>query len=111
VVKSAMPMTEVLPIMSEKKFGIAIVMDDDFNVTGVITDGDLRRYLLKGVNLTSASAADCMTGNPLCIGEDNLAVEALKIMESKLITSLVVLENKRLKGLLHLHDLWRTEMI
>ena len=111
VVKSSMLITEVLPIMSEKKFGIAIVVEDDYNVSGVITDGDLRRFLLKGINFNSAIAADCMTMNPLFIGEDNLAVEALKIMESKLITSLVVLENKQLKGLLHLHDLWRTEMI
>lgn len=111
VVKPSMLMTEVLPIMSEKKFGIAIVVEDDSNVAGVITDGDLRRFLLKGSNFTSAKAADCMTRNPSFIREDNLAVEALKIMESKLITSLVVLENNRLKGLLHLHDLWRTEMI
>lgn len=111
VVKSSMLMMEVLPVMNEKKFGIAIVMDDDFKVDGVITDGDLRRYLLKGVNFTSAIAADCMTRNPLFIRENNLAVEALKIMESKLITSLVVVEDNRLKGLLHLHDLWRTEMI
>lgn len=111
VVKPSMLMTEVLPIMSEKKFGIAIVVEDDSNVAGVITDGDLRRFLLKGSNFASAKAADCMTRNPSFIQEDNLAVEALKIMESKLITSLVVLENNRLKGLLHLHDLWRTEMI
>lgn len=111
VVKSSMLMMEVLPVMNEKKFGIAIVVDDDANVAGVITDGDLRRYLLKGVIFTSAKAADCMTRNPLFIRENNLAVEALKIMESKLITSLVVVEDNRLKGLLHLHDLWRTEMI
>jgi arabinose-5-phosphate isomerase len=53
-----------------------------------------------------------MTKNPLTIGEDHLAVEALKIMEEHLITSLIVRdENNQLKGLLHLHDLWRTEMI
>ncbi|MCU0285402.1 MAG: KpsF/GutQ family sugar-phosphate isomerase [Acidobacteria bacterium] len=104
-------MTNVLPIMSEKKFGIAIVVDDEFNVAGIITDGDLRRLLLKNINFASTQAADCMTRNPMSIREDNLAVEALKIMESRLITSLVVLENNRLKGLLHLHDLWRTEMI
>lgn len=110
VVTTSMIMTDVLGIMNEKKFGIAIV-EEDSRVVGVITDGDLRRSLLKGIDFTAASAADCMTRNPLSINEENLAVEALKILEDKLITSLVVAENSRLKGLLHLHDLWRTEMI
>ena len=53
-----------------------------------------------------------MTVDPLCIGEEKLAVEALKIMEDRAVTSLVVKNGKnRLSGLLHLHDLWRTEMI
>jgi arabinose-5-phosphate isomerase len=104
-------MTDVILTINEKKFGIAVVVDEDSVVRGVITDGDLRRNLLKGVDFSSTSAFDCMTKNPLTIGEDNLAVEALKIMEDKLITSLVVAEDKRIKGLLHLHDLWRTEMI
>lgn len=104
-------MTDVILTINEKKFGIAVVVDEDSVVKGVITDGDLRRNLLRGVDFSSALAVDCMTKNPLTIGEDNLAVEALKIMEDKLITSLVVAEDKRIKGLLHLHDLWRTEMI
>ena len=106
-------MTDALKIINEKKFGIGIVVGNDSIVRGVITDGDLRRNFLKGVDFSKANAVECMTGNPLGIGEDNLAVEALKIMEEHLITSLVVTDpgNGHLKGLLHLHDLWRTEMI
>lgn len=106
-------MTDALKIIDEKKFGIGIVVGNDSIVRGVITDGDLRRSFLKGVDFSKANAAECMTGNPLGIGEDNLAVEALKIMEEHLVTSLVVTDpgNGHLKGLLHLHDLWRTEMI
>ncbi len=104
-------MAEVVKIIDEKKFGVAIIVGDDSVVKGVITDGDLRRNLLKGVDFSRLNAARCMTGSPLSIREDNLAVEALKIMEDHLITSLVVTENDNLKGLLHLHDLWRTEMI
>lgn len=53
-----------------------------------------------------------MTAAPLCIHEERMAVEALKIMEDRAVTSLVVVDDKnRLRGLLHLHDLWRTEMI
>lgn len=104
-------MKDVLKVMNEKKFGMIIISDDNGIVKGVITDGDLRRQFLKGVNFSKTSAGDCMTKNPLTIGEENLAVEALKKMEDKLITSLVVTENNTLKGLVHLHDLWRTEMI
>lgn len=104
-------MKDVLKIIDEKKFGVVIITGNNGHVQGVITDGDLRRLLLKGIDFSHTSAADCMTANPLAIGEDNLAVEALKIMEEKLITSLVVTENNILKGLVHLHDLWRTEMI
>jgi arabinose-5-phosphate isomerase len=67
---------------------------------------------MKGTDFASTEAASCMTANPLCISEDKLAVEALKIMEDRAVTSLVVTDgDQRLRGLLHLHDLWRTEMI
>ncbi len=111
LVKPFAIMTDVVRIINEKKFGSAIVIDDNSALEGIITDGDLRRNLLKGVDFLKATAVDCMTKNPLSIGENNLAVEALKILEEKLITSLVVVEDKKVKGLLHLHDLWRTEMI
>lgn len=104
-------MTDVVEEINEKKFGVAIIVGKDSLIKGVITDGDLRRSLLKGTDFSKAKAAECMTKKPLSIGENNLAVEALKIMEDHLITSLVVTGNNNLKGLLHLHDLWRTEMI
>jgi arabinose-5-phosphate isomerase len=109
--KSTSKMTDVVNTINDKKFGIAIVVNENSEVEGIITDGDLRRCLLKGIDFSSATAAGCMTKNPLSIGQNNLAVEALKIMEDKLITSLVVVENRKVAGLLHLHDLWRTEMI
>lgn len=106
-------MTDVVRVINDKKFGVSIVVDHETRVAGIITDGDLRRCLLKSIDFSKETAAACMTRNPLTIGENNLAVEALKIMEDHLITSLVVTaqENGKIKGLLHLHDLWRTEMI
>jgi len=105
-------MTDVVKEINDKKFGVAIIMEENSDIVkGVITDGDLRRFLLKGKEFLKTLAVDCMTKHPLSIGENNLAVEALKIMEERLVTSLVVVEENRLKGLLHLHDLWRTEMI
>jgi arabinose-5-phosphate isomerase len=111
LVKPSTIMTDVVNTIDEKKFGSVIVINDDSALEGIITDGDLRRNLLNGVDFSKATAAECMTKNPLCIKENNFAVEALKILEEKLITSLVVVEDKKVIGLLHLHDLWRTEMI
>jgi arabinose-5-phosphate isomerase len=105
-------MAEVIRTINDKKFGVAIVVRDSDRVAGIITDGDLRRLFMKGTDFAKTEAASCMTANPLCISGDKLAVEALKIMEDRAVTSLIVVDdNQRLSGLLHLHDLWRTEMI
>jgi arabinose-5-phosphate isomerase len=105
-------MKSVLRTIDKKKFGVAIVVRNGDRVAGIITDGDLRRLFLKGTDFATATASSCMTVDPLCIGEERMAVEALKIMEERTVTSLIVTDDKkRLRGLLHLHDLWRTEMI
>ncbi len=105
-------MIDVLKMITAKRFGVAVVVDDASRIKGVITDGDLRRHVLGGMDFGATTAAGCMTQHPLMIGEDNLAVEALKVMEEKRVTSLVVVaEENKLAGLIHLHDLWRTEMI
>lgn len=104
------PMDEVIREIDQKRFGVAVVASADDMVMGVITDGDLRRNLLRDPTLLQRRAVDCMTPNPLQVTEDRLAVEALKEMEDHRITSLVVTRGGRLAGLLHLHDLWRTEM-
>jgi arabinose-5-phosphate isomerase len=112
VVDVAARMESVVRTIDEKKFGVAVVVRGRDRVAGIITDGDLRRLFLKGVDFARATAASCMTAHPLCIAEDKLAVEALKIMEDRSVTSLIVTDGaNRLRGLLHLHDLWRTEMI
>ena len=112
VVVAGVRMKSVIRTINEKGFGVAIVMRGTDRVVGIITDGDLRRLFLKGTDLGRASAASCMTAAPLCIHEERMAVEALKIMEDRAVTSLIVVDDKnRLRGLLHLHDLWRTEMI
>jgi arabinose-5-phosphate isomerase len=64
-------METVIRTIDEKKFGVAIVIRDGDQVAGVITDGDLRRLFLKGINFAQARASTCMTANPLCIREDN----------------------------------------
>lgn len=106
-------MAEVIDEIDKKKFGIGIIIGDAGGVTGVITDGDLRRCFLKRIDFSQTNANQCMTRGPLTISQECLAVEALNLMEDHKITSLVVAngESKQVEGLVHLHDLWRTEMI
>jgi arabinose-5-phosphate isomerase len=102
----------VLNEMSQKQFGMTCVIDEEGTLIGIITDGDLRRKLEQfGHTLLDKSAEDCMTANPLVIDKEALATEALNMMEEKKVTSLVV-KNKsnQVEGIIHLHDLWRTEM-
>jgi arabinose-5-phosphate isomerase len=79
---------------------------------GVVTDGDLRRNMTRGSNLLERRAGDVMTAGPVTIAGDMLGVEALRVMEDRKITSVVVVAPDRsVQGVVHLHDLWRTQMI
>jgi arabinose-5-phosphate isomerase len=106
------PMRAVLEEMSAKRMGITCVIGPDARLAGVITDGDLRRLLAKHRGgLFRRTAGASMTPTPVTIGKDCLATEALNIMEEKKITSLVIRDRDgRVEGIVHLHDLWRTEM-
>ena len=102
---------EVLAAISAGGFGMTCVVDTDGRVAGIITDGDLRRHLTGALHLTGQRARDLMTPDPVTIGPGTLAVEALNRMESRRITSLIVVDDdRRPLGLVHLHDLWRTEL-
>lgn len=105
-------MKEVLKEMTAKTLGMTCVVDDIGRLVGIITDGDLRRRLQKyGESLLEKTASACMSPSPVTINRDNLATEALNIMEEHKITSLAVKDEEgRIEGILHLHDLWRTEM-
>ena len=105
-------MTDVIYEMSRKKLGVTTVTENN-TLLGVISDGDLRRLLEKrGKDVLDLTAADCMTRNPKVIAPDQFAATALAIMEEKKITSLPVVDkNGELRGIVHLHDLWGTEMV
>ncbi|MEN8152759.1 MAG: KpsF/GutQ family sugar-phosphate isomerase [Acidobacteriota bacterium] len=111
IVKDDLLMKDVIKVIDKKKFGVAIVINGSGKIVGILTDGDLRRAFLKGIDFENTFAGECMTKDPATIQIDKIAVEALNLMEEKKITSLIVAENGELKGLVHLHDLWRTEMI
>ncbi|MGZ4816527.1 MAG: KpsF/GutQ family sugar-phosphate isomerase [Terriglobales bacterium] len=105
-------MLDVIYEMSRKQLGITTVADGD-TLLGIISDGDLRRLLEKrGKDVMDLTAADCMTRTPKTIGPDDFATTALNVMEQKKITSLVVVDKAHtVLGIVHLHDLWETEII
>lgn len=105
-------MPDVIYEMSRKKLGITAVVEGD-ELVGVISDGDLRRLLeRRGKDTLDLTAGQCMTRGPKTISANEFAATALGIMEEKKITSLVVVDGARkLQGIVHLHDLWGTEMV
>src|SRR5208337_3533817 len=105
-------MPDVIYEMSRKKLGMTAVVEGD-RLLGVISDGDLRRLLeQRGKDALDLSAEDCMTRTPKTIGAREFAATALARMEEMKITSLAVVDGeRRLQGIVHLHDLWGTEMV
>jgi arabinose-5-phosphate isomerase len=106
------PMKDVIYEMSRKKLGMTTVVQDG-RLAGIISDGDLRRLLEReGPEALHKTAGDTMNDAPVTISSDELAVRALSVMEDKKITSLIaVATDGTIEGVLHLHDLWGTELI
>jgi arabinose-5-phosphate isomerase len=106
-------MKDVLFEMTRKRLGLTTVVEPDGRLLGMISDGDLRRQMERhGYTLLDKKAGECMTRTPVLVGRRELATRALDILESRKITSLLVTDAEgRIEGVLHLHDLWKTEMI
>jgi arabinose-5-phosphate isomerase len=112
VVKADTSMREALFEITSKKMGITTVVDGDGKLVGVITDGDLRRYLEKSDDLFSRSAGELAHGNPKMISRDALAAEAVAVMEKYSITSLLSVDGEgRPEGIIHLHDLLKAGVV
>jgi arabinose-5-phosphate isomerase len=105
------PLTTIIFEISSKRLGITAVVDDNENLCGVITDGDLRRMLESNHQMPALKAADIMNIKPKTIALDSLAIDALTMMRTHCITQLVVLDQNRYKGIIHLHDLIREGII
>lgn len=111
IAHTATAMVGMLEI-SRGRMGMTTVLDEHGRVTGIFTDGDLRRSLEKGVDLRSAPITDIMTRGPRTIGPDKLAAEAVQIMERYKVNQLVVVdEDQKLLGALNMHDLFRAKVI
>jgi arabinose-5-phosphate isomerase len=105
-------MPEVIYEMSRKKLGVTAVVENE-RLVGIISDGDLRRLLEKrGKDGLDLAAGEAMTKNPRTIAAGEFAATALALMEEKKITSLMVVDDGgKLEGIVHLHDLWSTELV
>jgi arabinose-5-phosphate isomerase len=105
-------MPDVLYEISNKKLGMTCVADAEGRLVGIITDGDLRRHMSRERHLLDRLASEVMTANPVTVSGQVLAAAALNMLETRKITSIVVVDGSRvIQGVLHLHDLWQTEMI
>jgi arabinose-5-phosphate isomerase len=116
-VSPATRMNEVIYEMSRKRLGVTTVVEGG-KLVGVISDGDLRRLLERhsrdrnGASVLELTARDCMTPSPLTIAPQEFATAALALMEQRRITSVVVVDEAgAVRGVVHLHDLWGTEMV
>ncbi len=105
-------MPDVIYEMSRKKLGVTAVVEGG-KLAGVISDGDLRRLLEKrGKDALDLTAGEAMTRTPKTIGRSEFAAGALALMEEKKITSLMVIDaGGKLEGIVHLHDLWGTDLV
>jgi arabinose-5-phosphate isomerase len=111
MVTSDTPMKEVILEITQKRLGMTVVADQEENLLGIITDGDLRRMLKEKPNWETLTAGEVMHGDPRTIPAEALAVTALEIMRQNNITQLVVLENGHYQGVVHLHDLIREGLL
>ena len=99
--------------ISRKGLGMTCVVDADDTLLGIITDGDLRRKMADlGSAVLERTAGEVMTHHPITVTRKMLAAEALKVLEGRKITALVVADEARhVDGVIHLHHLWRTELV
>ena len=104
-VRPVSSLKEVIIEITKKRLGATAVTDDNDTILGIITDGDLRRMLEKNISLQHVQAKDIMTTSPKNISAEKLAVDALDVMRKNNITQLLVIENEKYSGIVHLHDL------
>jgi arabinose-5-phosphate isomerase len=106
-------MKDVLFEMTRKRLGLTTIAAADGRLLGILSDGDLRRQMERhGYALLDRTAEECMTRDPVLIDRRELCTRALDVMESRRITALLVTDAEgRIEGVVHLHDLWKTEMI
>jgi arabinose-5-phosphate isomerase len=107
----AAPLHDVILEISRKRLGATAVLDEHENLLGIVTDGDLRRMLQRGSDFSGTMARDILTASPKTISPDAMAVDALAALREHSIAQIVVVENGRYLGMVHLHDLVREGLV
>jgi arabinose-5-phosphate isomerase len=102
---------EVIVEISTKRLGAAAVVNEQQELMGIITDGDLRRMLQKKMDFSATEAQDIMSANPKHVEPTAMAIKAFNIMEANSITQLAVVENNKYLGMIHLHDILREGIV
>ncbi len=111
LVSPATALKDVILEISSKRLGATAVVDENNNLLGIVTDGDLRRMLQKESNIGSIKAADIMTRTPKTIDKSEFAAKALQVMQENNISQLVVNDGQRVVGFIHLHDLLKEGIV
>ena len=97
--------------MSQKALGMTAVVDGEMKLTGIFTDGDLRRTLESNINIQTTRMSEVMTENPFVLSADTLAYNAVNLIQEKKITSIIVTKEKKVIGALNIHDLFRAGLM
>ncbi len=105
LLKPTSSFADIIVTITEKKRGVGIVVDERKTLLGIITDGDLRRACQKGKSIFDQDAQSIMYHHPKTTTPETLAIEALRLMEQHKITTLVVVKNNYVVGLIHVHDI------
>ncbi|MCP4632306.1 MAG: KpsF/GutQ family sugar-phosphate isomerase [candidate division Zixibacteria bacterium] len=112
IVEESTPISDAIIEITSKRLGFTTVVDKNRRFVGIYTDGDLRRTIEKKLDVNSTQVGKVMTSNPKTIQRHEIAEKAIHIMESHNITSLVIIEEEfRLEGVIHLHDLLRAQVV
>ena len=106
-----MDFLNAIKYISDKKLGLTVVKNKNNKLEGILTDGDIRRTLLKNLSIKDLKVKDVMTKTPKTIFEDDLAAKALTLMEKYSITSLICInESNEPLGIVHIHDLLKAKI-
>ena len=112
IVNHQMLVRDMLVVITNKRLGTALIVDDDGKLIGIFTDGDLRRVLARNDNFMAKTAAAVMSPQPKIIGPNELAERGLKVMEDHKITALVVVDDQhRPVGIVHIHDILKSKVV
>ncbi|MCH7413594.1 KpsF/GutQ family sugar-phosphate isomerase [Belliella sp. R4-6] len=111
IVKKDALLTEIIVEISSKRLGATAVVDENQELLGIITDGDLRRMLMSGADINQVKAIEIMTKNPKRISQDEFAIRALNKMKEFNITQLVAMDGDNIAGFIHIHDLMKEGIV